>query len=100
MCKVNQGKPLSYSELYNYSNIAEWGKPTQTGVNSVANLGILSQNLGVFLRHWDFYFKNKTLGFFLGFFRIQKMILNINFLILSNLFVRESYPVISNCIIR
>ena len=44
---------------------------------------------------WDFYFKNKTLGFFLGFFRIQKIILNINFLILINLLVRESYPVIN-----
>ena len=44
---------------------------------------------------WDFYFKNKTLGFFLGFFRIQKIILNINFLILIYLLVRESYPVIN-----
>ena len=44
---------------------------------------------------WDFYFKNKTLGFFLGFFRIQKIILNINFLILIDLLVRESYPVIN-----
>ena len=44
---------------------------------------------------WDFYFKNATLGFFLGFFRIQKITLNINFLILINLLVRESYPVIN-----
>ena len=65
--------------------------------NSVANLGILSQDLGIFLGHWDFFgiyiLRITPWDFSWDFSKFRKIILNVNFLILINLLVFKSYPV-------
>ena len=64
---------------------------------SVANLGILSQDLGIFLGHWDFFgiyiLRITPWDFSWDFSKFRKIILNVNFLILINLLVFKSYPV-------